>query len=363
MLKFRAISQLVQLFLLPEVRRRHLSGALDDSMLPLEVKQFRAIQRRVSDGSVFPVTEINDEVNLVVQTKARRPIAKGDMVMLEDIHVDECFLQPPDYDGNLAAYFLCQSVVYDYYMHFDCRPNMQHHSGAEIEAAKVPFPLSDLIDALKFEQAIQPTAKLRLLAANNWPPAPGYFPATFLALHRDSTIVNDERIVAEVTQSYGREYWSERLVFWQNTKLFSKRVKYVDRAICAHLEGDYICAIYVLVPQFEGIIKDYLEECGRDAPSGFVKSVRALRDLVYSRMVIMFPRDILDSIFDFLETGTFWQNTSKISNPSVVINRHGIAHGVFVDFESLVVSLKHLILLDALGMVILHDRIVAGSLS
>jgi hypothetical protein len=165
-----------------------------------------------------------------------------------------------------------------------------------------------------------------------------------------------------VVKSYGRAYWDERLDFWKETNLFPGRARYLERAIRAQFDDDYVCAVYVLVPQFEGIIKDYIAECGRGVPLGFVQSVRILRDSVFSRMVILFPRDILDSIFDFLETGTFWQNTARISDSSTLINRHGIAHGAFINFDNQIVSLKYMILLDALATLILHDRIVRGSL-
>lgn len=362
MLKFRTISQLIQLFVLPELRQRLANGTLDATKLPLELKQFRAIQRRLADGSVSPVIEINDEVRLRIQTRVRRAVTAGTPVALGDIHVDECYIQPPEYDGKPAAYFFCHSLIYDYCMYFDCRPNLEGFDIAELQAAKVPYPISDVIHGLKFKETIEPTNKLRLLSANNWPPAPGYFPATLLALHHDPSIINDARIVAEVTKSYARAYWDERLAFWQETNLFPGRTKYLDRAIRAHFEEDYACSIYVLVPQFEGIIKDYIAECGRGVPPGFVQSVRTLRDLISSRMVVMFPRDILDSIFDYLETGTFWKNTGQISDPSALVNRHGIAHGVFVNFDNQVVSLKYMILLDALATLILHDRMVGGSL-
>jgi hypothetical protein len=45
-----------------------------------------------------------------------------------------------------------------------------------------------------------------------------------------------------------------------------------------------------------------------------------------------------------------------------MVNRYGIAHGIFTGFECESISLKYLILLDSLSFVLLHDRMLVGSL-
>ena len=59
----------------------------------------------------------------------------------------------------------------------------------------------------------------------------------------------------------------------------------------------------------------------------------------------MFPRSVLDTIFDYLESGSFWKDTRTVKDPKSIVNRHGIAHGVFTGFECEEISLKYLILL------------------
>lgn len=44
------------------------------------------------------------------------------------------------------------------------------------------------------------------------------------------------------------------------------------------------------------------------------------------------------------------------------MTRHGIAHGIFKNFENRDITLKYLILLDALAYVLLHDKLLAGTL-
>ena len=76
----------------------------------------------------------------------------------------------------------------------------------------------------------------------------------------------------------------------------------------------------------------------------------------------MLSRDILNGLFDFLETGSFWRDSTRIAKPSEAVNRHGILHGDFAMFENEGLSLKYLALFDALAFLILHDRTVTGKI-
>lgn len=81
-----------------------------------------------------------------------------------------------------------------------------------------------------------------------------------------------------------------------------------------------------------------------------------------SRKILMFPRKVFETIFDYLATGSFWKRTDTVSDPATTINRHGIAHGVFTGFECEEISLKYLILLDSLSFVLLHDKMLTKSI-
>jgi hypothetical protein len=83
---------------------------------------------------------------------------------------------------------------------------------------------------------------------------------------------------------------------------------------------------------------------------------------VLSRKVLMFPREIVDQIFTYIETGTFLTQTGNVNDPAKEVTRHGIAHGVFKNFENRDIALKYLILLDSLAYVLLHDKLLAGTL-
>jgi uncharacterized SAM-dependent methyltransferase len=136
----------------------------------------------------------------------------------------------------------------------------------------------------------------------------------------------------------------------------------VTKAIDEYLAGDYVASIYVLVPHFEGIVKDYLTRENIALRYKFESCVADLKALVLSRRVLMFPRSVLDRILTFIETGTFLAETGKIADAGKEVTRHGIAHGVFKGFENRDITLKYLILLDALAYILLHDKLLAGTL-
>ena len=213
MIKFRTISHLLQIFVLPELKRRLSDASLDHSKLPFEVKQFRAIQRKLPSGKVNPIVEINDEVQLEAKIKVKHPVKPGQPLTLNDVYPDECYIKPPEFDGKPSAYFLCQCLVYDYHLFFDCEPNLPDFIVEDFEETKIPYPILEFLNVREFSRIVNPTDKLRVLSINNWPPAPGYYPGTFSALHNDPEIINDERILAEVTKSYNRAYWKNRLGF------------------------------------------------------------------------------------------------------------------------------------------------------
>jgi hypothetical protein len=231
-----------------------------------------------------------------------------------------------------------------------------------LEESKSRYPILEFINAKNFRETVKPTEKLKLLSDNNWPPAPGYYPQVLLELYRKPEIINEPAFLEIVSKSYSTDYWDNRFVFWQETNFFPDRLQYLKRAITAHFDKDYIASIYVLVPQFEGIIKDYLTKTGNTPKEGFIDCVKDLRALILSRKILMFPKNIMETIFDYLRDGSFWKDTSTVPDPQSIINRHGIAHGFFTGFECEEISLKYLILLDALFFILLHDKMLTRSI-
>jgi hypothetical protein len=246
---------------------------------------------------------------------------------------------------------------------FDFTPNTPPDpSGVEHEKRPMRYPIAEMAEAEGMLAVRKLAEKFRELADASWPPGPGHFPSVLWHIHNDPGSLQQPGFGDIAAASHGEAYWKRQVDFWTATDFFKDRLKYVTKSIDAYLAGDYVTSIYVLVPHIEGIVLDYLTAAGV-APRYRVESrVGDLKNLVLSRKVLMFPRPVLDRIFTFIETGTFLTETGKINDPATEVTRHGIAHGIFKNFENRDIALKYLILLDALAYVILHDKLLAGTL-
>jgi hypothetical protein len=358
LMSYRTIAQMLQISVLPEIERRFKAGQL---IKPFHLKLFRFSQKTLADRTVQPIVELNDEVIVTAQVKAKRPIAKGEPIALNDIHPNECYLEPPYADGKPLAYFLFQSAFLNYFTFFDFSPNAPDFVN-DGSGFKLQYPVLDLHNAKRLYDAIDPVRQIQLLANANWPPAPGYYPAVLVAAHQNPKEINNPSFVETVAAAYTRDYWDERLSFWEETNFFPNRLSYLRRAIDSFFVGDYISSIYVLVPHFEGIVRDYLKATAGTVLSGFKAPIKKLKQDLIARGIFMFPPEVIETIFEFLEKGSFWMQTDSIISPTDQVNRHGIAHGVFTGFESKGTALKYLVLMDSLGFILLHEKLLTGKI-
>ena len=349
---YRPVSQMVQMFVLPEVDRRVESGAIAEVDLPLPVLQFRVVQPGPEH-----VVELNEEVQLTLHVKAKKAVKAGQPVYLEEIDPASTVLAPPIVDGTPRSFFLLRSTFLNLQTAFDFTQGGSGPIGPPMQ-----FPIAQLVQTQGFLETVKPVEKFRQLASLNWPPAPGYFPNVIAYAHENPEELKRPEFTDTVAVTYDMEFWQQQMDLWTQTRLFPGRLHYIRKAVDEYFEDDWISSIYVIVPQFEGIIRDYLRAVGEAPKDGFKDMVGQLRTLMFSRKVVLFPSPVLTLILDFLETGTFWKNADSIDDPAQQINRHGIVHGVFTRFETRDIALKYLVLVDALALLMLHDRIVCGTL-
>jgi hypothetical protein len=358
LMTLRPMSQLVRMYIVPEIERRVAAGTLTEKEIPFQVLQFRWIQ-----GGGKNSIELNEEIKLLATIKTTRPIEAGQDQTLADIDPTECYVERPFVDGKPAAFFLCRSTFLNFINIFDFTPNALPDDSSEPSALKGPrYPIAAIAQAESALQAMQPIEKYRQLCDANWPPGPAYYPDVLWHVHSNLGSLDRPNFSETVAASYSENYLTEKLDFWSETKFFGDRFVYVKKAIDEYLEGDYIASIAVLVPQFEGMIKDYLTAAAGKHRYRIESCVEDLKNLVLSRKVLMFPRPVLDIIFTFVEDGPFLRETGKIRDPSIEVTRHGVAHGQFIGFENRDIALKYIVLLDALAYVMLHDKLLAGTL-
>jgi hypothetical protein len=325
--------------------------------LPYELRALRTKQKPNPNGGCTDVVEINEEVKIALRVKARHAIRAGDPVSLADIYDDDCFLEPPKEGDKPLAYFLWQRLFLDWVFYFDCSPNAPNAKLQDNLDARMKYPIRDIVVVERNNELVDPSSKLKLLSGHNWPPAPGYYPLTIQYLHDNPHGINSEGFSLAVQKSFNEKYWNQRVNFWRETNFFPGRLKYVEKAVEHHFAGESASSIYTLTPQFEGVIKQYLREKNVPPDKHFPDCVGQLRELVLSNRIILFPKSVLDLIFQHLEKGSFWKYSGSVRSPGESVNRHGILHGEFVGFESKLLSLKYLILLDSLGFVLLQHRL------
>jgi hypothetical protein len=356
----RTVSQVVKLFIIPEVERRIANNSISKDKLPIEIKQFRAIQKREPTGIITPIVEINEEVKLIVQVKMKNKISPGNPVTLGDIYPEESYIKPPEYCGVPAGYFYWRSTFLDYIFIFDLNYNLPESSKGSLPN-KITLPILEFINADNFVKTVKPLEKFRIFASNNWPPSPGYCPQIMNMMQINPSIIEETSFLEKIADIYNKKYWEAKIEFWTETHFFYNRMQYINRALKAHYEDDFIASIYIITPQFEGIIVDYLKKYVK-IPGKFPDIIKSFKDICLSRKVMLYPKEVLEVILDFIDNKAFWKPSRHVRDVSVEINRHGISHGAFTGFECKEISLKLLILFDALAYVLLNDKIATGDL-
>lgn len=160
---------------------------------------------------------------------------------------------------------------------------------------------------------------------------------------------------------YSSDYWNVQLAFWREIKAFPSRLDYVRKAAQEYEEGDYISAVRVITPEIEGVIREHLTFSGQTPANGQRACLRQFRALIQSRPFRMFSVELLDLILGSVDTD-FMKHTDHVVDPALEANRHGVAHSIFAGFENRDLALTYLVLFDALGFLIFHDRLVTGTL-
>ena len=354
---FRPLSQMIPLLVVPSIDEKLASGGITATSLPIEIKRLQILW----PPSAAPIVQINDEVQInVVGLPARTDIKLGDPVYASDIVPGSERLAPPTINGAPVAYMLFFSSFMDLRLYFDFTPNT---SDPRPDATMMPrYELQELAARRSFIQANPPEILLARLKQLGWPPSPTYYPSLVQAMDQPGGDT-PEMISSTIIALHRAEYWRKRVVLWKELRIFSTRTPYICNAVEEYLEGDYISAIYVAVPQFEGIINDYVRFSGGTLALQFRNTLCEFKRLIESRKVLLFPRFVLNLVVDFIESGSFWNNTSTITDPRQEVNRHGIAHGVFTGFETQELALKFLILIDCVAFILLQDQLVRGVLN
>ncbi len=353
---YRPLSQMIPMIVIPAIDQKVASGVISATALPIELKRLQILW----PPSAPPVVQVNDEVQMIVEGVARRDVKAGDPIYTTDLVAGTARLIPPTVNEAPVAYLLLLSSFMDLRFYFDFSPNAP--SWNPETQMKPPYEFQEFAARDSFIQAHPPMPLLTRLKQLGWPPSPTYYPSLVHAMAQPGG-ETPQMISSTIIAIHGPQYWARRIALWSELKIFSTRTTYIRKAIEEYLESDYASAIYVAVPQFEGLINDYVRSSGGSVASKFRDTLGEFERLIVSRKVLLFPRFALKLVVDFIDSGSFWNNTSTIADPTQEINRHGIAHGVFTDFETQELALKFLILFDCVAIILIQDQLIRGVLN
>jgi hypothetical protein len=287
---FRTISDFLNHIVIPEIDNRISNGLLNNTNFPIIINQFQILWDM---QNIRTIVELNEEVRIQIKFKPRRPSIKtGEALTVDDMYPDECYIVNPKKNNKPCSFYICKSLFLGFTTYFNFLPNDPNYNEEQFKNLNIKYNILDFDSSIKFKKVVEPYEKYKMLSNKNWPPAPNFYPKIILEYHNNPEIINNGQIVDKILQVYCYDFWKKYLDFWQVCNFFPNRLQYLEKSINCFFNKDYISSIYVLVPQFEGIIKDYLISNNIITTSnwrlGFEICVKKLEELIYSRRILMF---------------------------------------------------------------------------
>lgn len=167
---------------------------------------------------------------------------------------------------------------------------------------------------------------------------------------------NKTRYISQAILGYYHKNDFEKLkgtvATWQKNPLFSPRMHIFNAALKAHCDGSYALSVPALLPQIEGILNEYVMVNKLAVKLGKINNVYAA--------VIGDPGEyslsswaIASTLLYQLQTNTFtftdFEIEFKKSLNSRKATRHTVLHGIALNYDKPIHSLKVFVLLDALS--------------
>jgi hypothetical protein len=192
----------------------------------------------------------------------------------------------------------------------------------------------------------------RMLLVLGWPP-PGHLPATLLdeitdEFHAENLTPSDveELFVHFYTADLLRELTTE----WRLNGHFPHRIRILEAAVAAHVEGRFELSVPAMLPQIEGVIADFFGHIGRMNNAALQQYLVAAfsKDSHFDRVSAAFILNVILESF-------FWG--AKIPR----LSRHAILHGADTRYATAINSLQVILAFDELQRSISYVASVAGT--
>ncbi|MCK4351814.1 hypothetical protein KAW65_00210 [candidate division WOR-3 bacterium] len=142
---------------------------------------------------------------------------------------------------------------------------------------------------------------------------------------------------------------------WESNSLFKSRINLIDESLELHKKEYFSGAVTLLLPQVEGIAREFLNQCGKKV-RGVLKTIeKAIEKGLQKDKEVELGSLYVDCLLAFVQEvgykdfGREKQSDKTLLENKSRFNRHAILHGFITDFGTEANSLRTFLLLDALS--------------
>lgn len=143
---------------------------------------------------------------------------------------------------------------------------------------------------------------------------------------------------------------------WAGSRIFRPRMPAIRAALAAHLQANYLLSIPALLPQIEGIARDYVRKYGLTGKKGTPVPPHKGKELLEAVIKHGPLRNyaacqaLLTIVADPLYLYQDFEKHRPVVRRSRRLNRHSILHGLQLPYATRINSLRAFLLLDALSL-------------
>lgn len=257
---------------------------------------------------------------------AKRDMSKGTLVSSNDIadlasiHFQDDFFKIDIADGDKVVFLIREGVNFGLYFYF---------SGLATNASResdIAYHFKRFLYRSLFDFLAQET-NLAAIIDDGWFPFIRLIGSTFEKLIQYySEGAKYETFISEILDSYTDEVIINIMNSWSKSPFFGDKKMIIEAGINAYLRADYVSCIKNIASEIEGIIRTSLYiETQNSNPS-----MREIKNHLISKGISKFRDDRalgFPTLFSsYLENSVF--ANSYISDPTIVVSRHTVGHGV-----------------------------------
>lgn len=167
---------------------------------------------------------------------------------------------------------------------------------------------------------------------------------------------NKTRYISRVILGYYHKNNFEKLkcavAAWESNPLFSSRMHIFRDALSAHCKGTYTLSVPALLPQIEGVLNEYVKINNLEAKLGSIQKVykAVIGDMdEYPLPSWAIANTLLYQLQTITFTFTDFETEFRKAANNRKATRHTVLHGISINYDKPILSLKAFVLLDALS--------------